>query len=161
MRNNPTPGADNVTLLEFKDHSEGETEDQATNNSHSIRTPGKEPSGAGPRIVSYFDLSEPNSIDCTNHPMYQRACKKIEQLKKDPSSKFDKIASSLGGKNQAIPHDTDGEHLENRDHFFISKDCDFVTEHFKPQIELADAIEYLKQLVGRCREIDFGLRVVE
>jgi len=108
-------GPDNATLLEFKDHSEGETQDQAADNSNSIQNLSKETSdktsGSGPKKVSYFDLKDPNLIDCTNHPMYRRACKKIEQLKKILSSKFDKKASSLGEENRTTPHDTDREDL--------------------------------------------------
>lgn len=152
-----------VPLLKFKDRSAGETEDEATNNSNSIRIPVKEPRGktSGPKTVSYFDLTDPNLIDCTNHPMYQRACKRIEELKV-----VDKKASSPGeGKileNRAITHDAiSNQHVGNGDYFCISKVCDFVTEHFKPQIQLADAIEYLKQLHGLCRKIDLGFRVAE
>ena len=32
------------------------------------------------RSISYFNLPDFASIDCTNHPMYQRAHEKIEQL---------------------------------------------------------------------------------
>jgi hypothetical protein len=35
---------------------------------------------SSPGSVSYFDLTDSESINCTNHPMYQRAKKKIEQL---------------------------------------------------------------------------------
>jgi hypothetical protein len=90
--------------------------------------------------------------------MYQRACNKIEQLKRKLA---DKKATFQGEQNRAIAHDTGREDRENRDYFYVSRDCDFVTEHFKPQIELADAIEYLKKLLERCRKIDFGLRVVD
>lgn len=33
------------------------------------------------RILTFSDLSDPDIIDCTNHPMYRRANEKIEQLK--------------------------------------------------------------------------------
>lgn len=39
-----------------------------------------EPKNRTARSNSYFNLPDYASIDCTNHPMYQRANKKIEQL---------------------------------------------------------------------------------
>jgi hypothetical protein len=50
---------------------------------------------------------------------------------------------------------------ENNAFFQISKDCDFMNEHFKPRINPVDAIAYLQQFVGKFRKIDFGFKVIE
>lgn len=53
------------------------------------------------------------------------------------------------------------ENVGNTVLFQISKDCDFMNEHFKPRINPLDAIAYLQQFVGKFRKIDFGFRVIE
>lgn len=50
---------------------------------------------------------------------------------------------------------------ENTAFFQVSKDCDFMKEHFKSRINPVDAIAYLQQFVGKFRKIDFGFRVIE
>jgi hypothetical protein len=45
--------------------------------------------------------------------------------------------------------------------FCISKDCNFGKEYFKSEIGVVDAIEYLRQFVGKFQKIDLGFRVVE
>jgi hypothetical protein len=47
------------------------------------------------------------------------------------------------------------------DFFQVSKNCDFVKEHFRPRIDPIEAIEYLQRFVGKCQKIDFAFRVVE
>jgi len=53
------------------------------------------------------------------------------------------------------------ENVGNTALFQISKDCDFMNEHFKPRINPLDAIAYIQQFVGKFRKIDFGFRVIE
>lgn len=47
------------------------------------------------------------------------------------------------------------------DFFQVSKNCDFVKEHFRPRIDPIEAIEYLQRFVGKYQKIDFAFRVVE
>jgi hypothetical protein len=53
------------------------------------------------------------------------------------------------------------ENVGNTALFQISKDCDFINEHFKPRIKPLDAITYLQHFVGKFRKIDFGFKVIE
>lgn len=94
------------------------------------------------RIISFSDLVDgAKSIDSTLYPSNQ-------QLKEDL-------------ENQSLaPPPAKGD-LPCSNFFQVSKDCDFIKEHFKAQIEPKQAIEYLQKYVGRCRKIDFAFRVVE
>ena len=115
--------------------------------------------------LSYFDLVDPRSIDCSNHPMFQKACEKMERLKLTFYNKNDKTASISRAEddleNQSFSLCVPQKKPQDTNYFYVSKDSNFGKEHFKAEIEVVDAIEYLRQFVGKFQRIDLGFRVVE
>jgi hypothetical protein len=93
-----------------------------------------------PRSITYSDLVDAKSVDSTIYPLHQQLKKPLLLKDLSPSAKYNLSSSNL---------------------FQVSKDCDFINEHFKARIEPKQAIEYLQQYVGRCRKIDFAFRVIE
>jgi hypothetical protein len=59
--------------------------------SNSTAYPMIESNNKTARSISYFNLADFDSIDCTNHPMYQRADEKIEQLTQALNEKREEI----------------------------------------------------------------------
>jgi len=120
-----------------------------------------------PRLASYFDLVDPRSIDCSNHPMFQKVCEKMERLKLTFYNKNDKTANissaedDLENQNQSFSLCAPQKKPQDTNYFYVSKDSNFGKEHFKAEIEVVDAIEYLRQFVGKFQRIDLGFRVVE
>lgn len=52
------------------------------------------------RIFTFFNLPNPETIDCTNHPMYRRATEKIEHLKQVLIEKVDLIKDLKAKEDQ-------------------------------------------------------------
>lgn len=113
-------------------------------------------SGATDRVITYTDLLNPQTIDCTNHPMYRKACETIQQFKVFLPDKSRNVQIKNDGKWPSTKSNP-----ISADIFFVAKDCDFKKEHFKAQIELKRAIEYLQKFVGVHQKIDFAFRVIE
>ncbi|HEY7107875.1 MAG TPA: hypothetical protein VH415_00455, partial [Nitrososphaeraceae archaeon] len=50
---------------------------------------------------------------------------------------------------------------ESNNYFQVSKNCDFINEHFKAKITPLEAVDYLRAHVDKYQKIDFAFRVVE
>ncbi|MFI5405826.1 MAG: hypothetical protein ACHQ1D_04855 [Nitrososphaerales archaeon] len=101
------------------------------------------------------------SPDCTNHLMYQKAQKRIEELDHDLDIiREEKIQLKEALEKQGIFLSASEIHTRT-ENFQIPKDCDFMSEHFKSAIEPIMAIQYLRSFVGKYQKIDFGFRVIE
>jgi hypothetical protein len=94
-----------IVIIPLQSPEEGQQEESPSSDLYStaptaIKTHRENPN----HIFTFFNLSDPNTIDCTNHPMYRRAQKKIEQLKqvllgKDDLIKQLKIEVESGKRN--------------------------------------------------------------
>jgi hypothetical protein len=62
---------------------------------------------------------------------------------------------------ERMPCGSDNRNDQSRDFFQISKNCDFITEHYIAQVTPSNAVDYLRRYVDKCKKIDFAFRVVE
>ncbi|HEY7109081.1 MAG TPA: hypothetical protein VH415_06620 [Nitrososphaeraceae archaeon] len=63
--------------------------------------------------------------------------------------------------SERISYGSDNRNDQSRDFSQVSKNCDFIKEHYIAQVTPSDAVDYLRRYVDKCRKIDFAFRVVE
>jgi len=102
-------------------------------------------------------IAESTSVSISNANSDSRSNETIETRAPLEIEKTNPIQPTLQNRNLS----PSVENIGNNDIFQITKDCDFMNEHFKPRIKPLDAIDYLQQFVGKFRKIDFGFRVIE
>jgi len=101
------------------------------------------------------------SHNCTNHPMFVRAEKKIQELISDLEivrEEKTQLKEALEKQRNFLAANTI---FAEEQVFQIRKACDFVSEHFKPGIEPIKAIQYIRNFVGKYQKLDLAFRVIE